>query len=133
MALFLALGLSVILVETTWAASVEWEVTKTLKLENAPLDVAVSADGKRTFVLSEKGILLIYSPGGLLLDTLTVGSTVDGIEVSPGGDQLFLSSAKDKTVQIVSLDYISSINIAGSPYKGAADAPVVVAVFSDFQ
>ena len=34
------------------AASVEWDVLKTMQLEAAPIDVAVSPDGKRIFVLN---------------------------------------------------------------------------------
>jgi hypothetical protein len=53
--------------------------------------------------------------------------------MGPGGDSLILNSNKNKTVQIIVLDFIQNINIFGSPYKGSDDAPVVVAVFDDFQ
>ncbi len=44
-----------------------------------------------------------------------------------------LKSAQDKKIQIVALDFIQQINVSGSPYKGVDDAPVVIAVFSDFE
>ena len=134
---FLAVTVSLfcmlIQVSTAWAVSVDWEVKKTLKIESSPIDVATSADGKLTFILAEKGVIFIYSAGGLLQDKISADKSIDGIEVSPGGDQLFLSSKRDKIVQIVSLDFVSNIETAGSPYKGPVNAPVVIAVFNDFQ
>ena len=43
------------------AASVEWDVEKTLQLKSEPIDVAVSPDGRRIFVLNDLGQILIYS------------------------------------------------------------------------
>ena len=115
------------------AVTVDWEVKKTLNIGSPPIDIASSADGKFTFVLTGDGSILIYSSAGQLQDKISVGTSVDKIELLPNGNQLLLSSQKDKTVQIVNLDFINQVNITGSPYKGAAKAPVVVAVFSDFQ
>lgn len=115
------------------SASVEWQVQKELNIGETPIDLAISSDGKRTFVLTKKGDIQIYSANGSLIEKISVGRSFDGIDVSPKGDKLYLSSGKDKSVQIVSLDFIMEINSVGSPYKGPADARVVVAVFSDFQ
>ena len=46
---------------------------------------------------------------------------------------LSFSSQTFATVQIAQLEFIQSINIAGSPFKGSEDAPVVIVVFDDFQ
>ncbi len=62
-----------------------------------------------------------------------MGKSIDGIQVSPRDDIIFLTSRKNKTFQILALDYIQNIDISGLPYKGPADAPVVVAVFDDYQ
>ena len=115
------------------AASVEWNVLKTLQLEAAPIDVAVSPDGKLIFVLTEQGQILIYSSGGLLKDKIDVGNHFDHIKVDPRGENLILNSRKNKSVQIVTLDFIQDINVSGSPFKGSENAAVVVAVFDDFQ
>lgn len=114
-------------------ASVEWQAEKKIDVGESPVDIAATSDGKMTFVLTKKGTVQIYSATGLLKDKIFVGKSYDGIEVSPKGDKLYLKSSKDKSVQIVSLDFIVDINTAGSPYKGEKDAKVVVAVFSDFQ
>jgi len=115
------------------AASVEWNVQKTLQLESAPVDVAVSADGKQIFVLTEQGQILIYASGGPFLDKIDVGNQFDHIKVGPGDDYLVLNSRKNKSVQVITLDFIQDINVSGSPFKGSENAPVVVAVFDDFE
>jgi DNA-binding beta-propeller fold protein YncE len=115
------------------AASVEWNVLKTLQLDTAPIDVAVSPDGKLIFVLTEQGQILIYSSGGSLKDNIDVGNHFDHIKVSPRGEKLILNSRKNKSVQVITLDFIQDINVSGSPFKGSEDAAVVVAVFDDFE
>jgi len=104
-----------------------------IKLNERPLDLANTADGKLTFVLTEEGNVFIYSNQRDLKDKVFVGKRFDKIAVSPGGEQLLLSSNQDKSVQIVSLDFVHQIDVTGSPYKGKENAPVVIAVFSDFQ
>lgn len=114
-------------------AEVISSVTGELKLNERPLDLANTADGKLTFVLTDEGNVFIYANQRDLKDKVFVGKRFDKIEVSPRGEHLLLSSNKDKSVQILSLDFIHQIDITGSPYKGKESAPVVIAVFSDFQ
>lgn len=114
-------------------AVVEWNVQKTLKLEKPPLDVAVSGDGQWIFVLAEGGNLFIYSQDGMLRDSLSVGSHVDGIAAGPREDMVFLSSYKGANIQTIILDFVFDINTAGAPFKGPANAPVTIVVFDDFQ
>jgi DNA-binding beta-propeller fold protein YncE len=113
--------------------TVEWNVYKTLQLEATPIDVAVAPDGRRIFVLTEQGEVVIYSSNAQMEAKIDVGKHVDQIKLGPRGDTLILSSGKNKTVQIVTLDFIQKINTAGAPFKGPADAAVVIAVFDDFQ
>ena len=98
-----------------------------------PLDVAVSVNGRWVFVLTQQGSILIYSGDGKLEDEVSVGKHIDGIEVGPEEDILLLSSRKNKTVQILLLAFIQNFDISNSPFKGRVDAPVEIAVFSDFQ
>ena len=114
-------------------AEVEWNLHRTFKTQKAPLDVDVSIDGRWVFVLTEQGEILIYSSNGRLKDTINVGDTINQIKAGPREDILFLSSRKDSTVQLITLDFIQNINVSGSPFKGPADAPIAIAVFSDFQ
>jgi hypothetical protein len=114
-------------------AAVEWEVTKTLSLESEPLDVTSSIDGSSTFVLLEGGEVLIFSANGEIKGRLRVGEHATRIASSPKGDQLFVTSGANKSIEIVSIDFVLRIDVARSPFKGAADAPVTIAVFNDFQ
>lgn len=115
------------------AATVEWSRQRVLQTDGAPVDVAVSADGKFTFVLTATGRVLIYSAEGQEEGTLDVGKNIVGIESSPTGDMLFLLDRDSNAVQIVEVEFIQKITAAGAPFKGPADAPVVIALFSDFQ
>jgi DNA-binding beta-propeller fold protein YncE len=114
-------------------ATVEWQVEGTLDVGAEPLDVAVAADGKLTFVLTARGEVLLFSPEGAVLDRIPVGKDVKGIEISSAGDRLYLLSGKEKTLKVVSVEFVQEFTVAGSPFKGPADAPVVIAEFSDFQ
>jgi protein-disulfide isomerase len=119
-------------------AGVEWEVSNTLKTPASPLDIAVSLDGKWTFVLAEGGKLLIYSDKGVLEETIAVDPGMDriassGLQVANIPDRVYLVGAKNKIVQTISLDFSVPINIQGAPFLGPENAPVVIVVFSDFE
>ena len=118
---------------TRGLADVEWNIQKTIKMDIPPVDIAVSSDGKRIFVLTETGKILIYAPDGELKDKIGVGKHINQIEVGPKEDMLLLKSRSNQTIEILAIDFVQKINISNSPFKGPADAPVVIAVFSDFQ
>jgi len=125
--------LLILLLHVLGYADVEWNVTRTFKMDAKPLDVAIALNGKYVFVLTDRGEVLIYTDNGMLKDKISVGMKVDGIKATPIEDMLLLSSSKDRTLQVITLDFIQNINTTGSPYKGAEGAPVVIAVFSDYQ
>ena len=113
--------------------NLEWDVYHTLNLEASPVDVAVTYDGRKIFILTDQGEILVYSSSKEPDARINVGKHVDQIKLGPRGDTLILSSGKNKTVQMVTIDFIQTINTAGSPFKGQEDAPIVIAVFDDFQ
>ena len=113
--------------------AVEGEVKKTLNLESTPLDLAASLNGQYIYVLTAQKNILVYSVEGKLEGKIPVGSQVDSIKVGPWEDVVLLTSKKNKQVQILLLDFIKDIDLSHSPFKGPADAPVEIAVFSDFQ
>jgi DNA-binding beta-propeller fold protein YncE len=115
------------------AGSVEWSILKTLQLEATPIDVAITPDGRRIFVLTDQGEVVIYPSTGKMEAKIDVGQHVDQIKSGPRGSTLILTSAQNKTVQVITLDFIQKINVSGAPFKGAEDAAVVIAVFDDFQ
>ena len=123
-----------VLTTASWVlAAVEITPQKTLKTDGVPVDVAVTQDGNLTFVLTDSGSVLIYDRVGNLTDTVGIGPHIDQIEIGPRGERLFAASRQNKTVEIITLDFIHEINTLGSPSKGPHEAAVVIAVFSDFQ
>jgi hypothetical protein len=114
-------------------AEVDWSIVRTLALEEKPLDMVISADNTRIFVLVEGAKVLIYSPGGVLQETLALEGTIDGIALSSSGDLLYARNGANKTVEVIRLEFIQRITVGDSPVKGPEVAPVLIAVFSDFQ
>jgi hypothetical protein len=132
----LAIFLMTLSLLLTWfaysPAKVEWDVQGTLIIKENIRDVAMSLNGRWIFVLTDKGEVLIYPPDGIK-ESITVGDSIDGIKAGPREDILLLTSRKNSTVKVITLDFIQDINVADSPFKGPADAPVVIATFDDFQ
>ena len=114
-------------------AKTDWQVRQKLQLEQTPIDMLVSSNNKWIYILTSDGQIVIYSTRGQLKDTIDVGPQVDQIKAGPREDMLFLLSRESKSVQIITIDFTEEITTRGSPIKGHVDAPVTVAVFSDFQ
>ena len=112
---------------------VDWEEKGQVKLAEMPIDIAKSQDAEYTFILTAKGNVYIYDIDGSLAGEIPVDPAVSGIAVSPKGDQLYLLSDKNKSLQTIKISFIEDINIIGSPFLGAANAEVAIVVFSDFQ
>jgi protein-disulfide isomerase len=133
-----ALLLLTSLIVLTWSVCIQaqddWQVRRSFNLEGAtPLDVELSARGKWIFVLTDKGEILVYAPNGTLKDTISVGKHIDGIEPGPVEDVLVIKSTEKKTLELITVDLVQSINISDSPVRGPAEAPVALAVYTDFQ
>lgn len=114
-------------------AAVEISIEKTMQTDAAPIAVSVSADGRTTFVLTDNGKVLVFDDRGQLTESIEVGSHIDGIDIDPSGERLYATSRQNKTVDIIQLNFIKQIDTGGAEFKGPADAPVTVAVFSEFQ
>ncbi|MEN8142426.1 MAG: hypothetical protein ABFQ82_02375 [Thermodesulfobacteriota bacterium] len=115
------------------SASVEWRTGGSIKTGTPPVDLAVTADGKFTFVLTKGGELQIYSASGKLSDTITVSADFDTVATDGSGSRVYLGSSKNSTVQELRITHRAQFSEVGSPFLGKSDAPVVLAVFSDFQ
>ena len=114
-------------------ATVETNTVKSLKSSGSPVDTAVSADGRWFFVLTGQGQVEIYESNGALKETIKLDGPADQIASSPTGEQLFLSDKATGAIKLLAVNFVQNIDTVGSPYKGPENAPVVVAVFSDFQ
>ncbi len=115
------------------SAAVEWSRQQILKTSGTPVDIATSGDGKYTFILTDAGQVVIYSSQGRTEGTLDVGKNFSGLESSPAGDKLYLIDAASNSVQVFAVNFVVQISEKGSPIKGRVDAPVAIALFSDFQ
>lgn len=115
------------------SAEIEWEVLDRLETGSRPLDVAVSADGRSVFVLAEDGRVHLFEAEGNRVGQIAVGAQAERIAVDPEGERLYVTNRQTKQVEIVQIDILREINLTGAPFKGREQAPVVIAVFSDFQ
>lgn len=132
MALLFA-ALSIPFLPVTVQAAPEMETYLDLKLEKTPVDMAVSADGRRIFVLTNAGEVLVYTVGGVLDETLPVGPEIDGIAVGQNDNILFLKSSQKRSVRLVYFVSVKTIDISDAPTKGNPEAPVTIILFSEFQ
>lgn len=114
-------------------AEMEWEVKDTLKVNKNIVDLAVSSNGKYFYVLTDDGKVTVYNGIGQKQDSLDVGKSVKQIGVSPDGSLLYLGEGAAKTVRIAEVSYMAKIDVTGDPFKGPANAPVTIVLYSDFQ
>jgi len=114
-------------------SDVDWEISSAIQLDQTPIDVAQAQGGDLTYLLTDQANVLIYSAAGKVVGTIPVDPSVTDIAISTKGDRLYLINSQRKTLKTVAIDFIVNFNIAGSPFLGPAEAPIVVAVFSDFQ
>jgi hypothetical protein len=115
-------------------AEIEKGDSRSIKLDAKPIDMTITADGKYTFVLAEGGRVLSYDNStGELKGALKVSESSTSIATSSGGEFLLLADSENNTLEMLGISFVVDIDIAGLPFKGPADAPVVVAVFSDYQ
>jgi hypothetical protein len=110
-----------------------FEQSRQWQLPYAPADIVQSVDGARIFVLTDNNRILIYEPNGQLKGSVEVAPGVTAIESDARGENLLLIDADNKTLSSFSIDFVAEIDIAGSPVKGNPDAPITIAVFSDFE
>lgn len=115
------------------SAELEWTFRKKVPLTSAPLDNAISADGQSLYILSAGEIMVYSLTENKTINTIPIESEYDSIAVSPQGNSLIVTSSAGKSLKIIDLEFVYNIDISGLPLKGPADAPVTIAVFSDYQ
>ena len=103
------------------------------QLPYTPTDMVQSVDGKHIYILTDNHKLLIYEPNGNLKASVDVDPGVVAIDTDARGENVLLIDKDSKTFSVYSVSFVAEVDTAGSPFKGKADAPVTVAVFSDFE
>ena len=115
------------------ATNLDWEVINQIKLEASPLDVATSTDGRWVFVLTQAEVLVYSTAEGRVINRIPVGENFDRLTHSSINNTLILGSGSGKTLKIIQLEVIHTIDISGLPFKGPEHATVTIAVFGDYQ
>jgi len=124
---------SLLLMASNACAVLEWQLKEPLQLEQAPLATVSSPDGKRLYVLGEKGNIEVYNALGRRETVIEIPFKAESLDISSDGKRLYLGEAGKKRLQVIVLEERYSIPQGNSPFKGPADAAVSVVVFSDFQ
>jgi len=114
-------------------AEVEVKVLSTVNLDKSPIDVVTTGDGKWAYILTPGEVQVYSLTTKTLLGRIPVDKEIRRISLSSKGDQLYLMNDKKKELSIVGVALVNMFTVTGSPFKGPADAPVVITVFSDYQ
>lgn len=131
--LILVLFISVTVAASAGFADVDGRILAKLTLQAAPLDMSTSKDGRWLYLLTAPGDLLIYSADGRYNGKIEVGRGFDQVEAGATEDQVYLLNRSEKRLQVVEVSYTFDIDTSKSPFKGPADAPVIIVEYTDFQ
>lgn len=112
---------------------VQWKKLSEIALTTKPLMMVPTLDGKLVFVLTHNKEVRVYGGRGQLQGKIPVGDGVSEIDVSPKGELLYLMDKDKQLISMLSVSLVVDIATSNSPYKGRVDAPVIIAVYSDFQ
>jgi hypothetical protein len=114
-------------------ADMEWRVIKELELKDQPLDMVNALDGKTLFILVPGEVLIQDMRSNDISQRIPVGKEFDKLVHSPRNNTLILTSSSTKRLKVIQLERIHQFDYSGLPYLGAKNAPVTIAVFSDYQ
>ena len=112
---------------------IEWKVTKSWPTESKTLDMVYSLDGKYVYILNDQQQVQIFNREGQLQGNIPIEKGVSAIDISPQGESLYLINNVKNTFSSLSVSFVVDIEITDSPFEGPADAPVTLAVFTDFE
>ncbi len=111
----------------------EWKEVNRIQIPAQAIDFVYSLDGKYAFILMQNQRVLVYDQKGELQGSIPVEAGVSAIDIAPQGQLLYLIDTEQNLTTTLALDFVAFINTAESAYRGKIDAPVTIAVFSDFQ
>ncbi|GAB4332882.1 MAG: hypothetical protein Kow0089_01100 [Desulfobulbaceae bacterium] len=103
------------------------------KIDAKPLDMVHTLDNKRVFILGDDSKVHVFTTDGLKQGAIPVDKGVTGIDIAPRGELLYLINGDNNTFTSLTVSFTTTIDITGAPFLGNENAPVVLAVFSDFQ
>lgn len=112
---------------------VEWKVQQNWPTPGKSLAMVNSLDGKYVFILNDKQQVQVYSSQGQLQGNIPVEEGVSSIDIAPQGEMLYLINNATQVYTAVAISFVIEVDTAGSPFKGPADAPVTISLFTDFE
>ena len=112
---------------------IEWKIQQSWPTSAKTLDMVSSLDGKFVYMLNDKQQVQVYNSQGQLQGNIPVEAGVSAIDIAPQGETLYLINNVDHTFSSVSVSFVTDINTTDAPFKGPADAPVTIALFTDFE
>ena len=112
---------------------VEWKAVQSWPTGNRTLDMVHSLDGKYIFILNDKQQVQVFNRQGQLQGSIPVSKGVSTIDIAPQGEMLYLIDNDNNSFTAVSISFVVNIDTADSPFKGPVNAPVTIAVFTDFE
>jgi hypothetical protein len=115
------------------ASTVDTTVISNWQIDVKPVDMVHTLDNKKVFILGEDSKVHIYAADGKKQGSIKVDKGVSAIDIAPRGELLYLANGNTKTFTSLAVSFTTPIDVTGSPFLGNANAPVVIALFSDFQ
>lgn len=112
---------------------IEWKMQQNWPTSGKTLDMANSLDGKFVFILNDKQQVQVFNNQGQLQGNIPVEEGVSAIDIAPQGETLYLANSANQTFSSLSVSFIVDIDTTGAPFKGPADAPVTITLFTDFE
>lgn len=113
--------------------SPDTSVRASWKLDAKPLDMVHTLDNKKVYILGDDARVHVYTADGTRQGSIAVDSGVTGIDIAPRGEMLYLINERDNTFTSLAVSFTATIDATDAPFLGNENAPVVLAVFSDFQ
>lgn len=112
---------------------VEWKIQQTWPIAGKTLAMKHSLDGKFVFILNDKQQVQVFTTQGQLQGNIPVEEGVAAIDISPQGDLLYLINNTAQTFSAAAISFVVDIDTTEAPFKGPADAPVTISLFTDFE
>lgn len=132
--LFLASGANALAVPDSGQDNrIEWNVLQKWPTVGKTLDMVHSLDGNFVYILNDKQLVQVFNSQGQLQGNIPVEEGVSAIDIAPRGEILYLINNKNQTFSSMAVSFIVDVDISGSPFKGPANAPVTIALFTDFE
>lgn len=131
--LLMALAAGSIQAQAALENSIDTTLRFKWKVDAKPLDIVHTLDNKRVFILGDDSRVHVYSADGKKQGSIDVDKGVTAIDIAPRGENLYLINDQENTFSSLTVSFNAMIDITGAPFLGKEDAPVTMAIFSDFQ